>query len=155
MDIYRKNKVKIIFFIAFLSLFASCKSSKITSIEETKEVITKRNPYRLSSVSTIEIDSVGFVKPVVLDLTIGNTKSEVSIKGTEVTHTLENKDTVVTSKIIEKKKEIVITELPKELTWWGKVKKRINTIAIYSLILNVLFIGYKITKYIRKIYLPI
>lgn len=155
MDIYWKNKVKIIFFIALLSTFLSCKSSKVLSRSEVKEIITKRNPYKLSSKTTVEFDKLGEIKPVKLDLKIGNVKTEVLLKGSQIIHTLENKDTVTVSKVISEVKETTTTEVPKELTWWGKLKKKINTIAIYSLILNIIFVFIKISKLIRKVYLPI
>ena len=163
MDLHRSNKVKIIFLFALLSL-SGCKSHKIvtdTEISEKRtvtEITTKTNPYKLESISTLRVDSLGIVEPTKLKLNIGETKAEVTIKNNEITYSLENKDTVVTNKEIKdiSVKEIVIKQTQsKELTTWGKIKRWIYKIAIYSLILNILFIAWKLSRLYRRLIYPL
>ena len=54
-----------------------------------------------------------------------------SIKNNKLVHILENKDTVVTNreiKDIQVKETVVTNTETKELTWWGKLKKKVNRI---------------------------
>lgn len=153
MDLYRRNRIRNYFFVTLLtiSLFVSCRSSK-TVIEEKKErteIVTKTNPYKVTASDTLIVNNKGIINPVKLKLGIKNCfDGKISIKDNKITAVIENKDTIINSRIVKEKeyKEKPVFIKPKP-TLWNRFKDKA---LIYSLMINAIVVVVFVVKVIYK-----
>lgn len=163
MDLARRSAIAVIIIIL---LTVSCKTKHTTTNTEVRkernEIVTKQNPYKLEVERKIKFDKEGNIKPIEMKLNYNDTDGIVTIKDDVVKFVVEQKDTVITGRVITEKEgvtEVSDTEDFKDdrknpTTLRGKWEKFKRQVVTWSLILNVIFIGAKILQLTRRVYLP-
>jgi len=164
MGLSRRNTIVVILFIALL--MQSCKSKVVTVTteknKETTEILVKELPYDLATTKDVEIDKDGNLKPIELKLNHNGTEAKATMKDGVANLTLKNTDTVIVSKtVITNRNDLVSTDTKEfkddkdnPTTLKGKWDKFKRKVVLWSLILNVVFIGAKILQLTRRVYLP-
>jgi len=164
------RKTTLVILSLFILLLTSCRAKKVVSSDtiinsdkqfERIEIITKQNPYEITLKEDIVIDK-GIVKPVKIEIKHNKAKGVVSIKDNILTYTVQNKDTLITSREITEK-DIINTESTKTTTiseekpttLWGKFKKFGRKVFLWSIFLNIAFISVYVIKITRRVYMPL
>lgn len=160
MGISRRNTIII---AIVLLLLVSCKGTHTvtkatTTLEKTEEVILQ-NPYFIGVTEKIRFNSDGDIKPIEMRIRHNEADAVVTIKDGLVKFVVENPDTLVVSrKIVEKESLDIVSDTveakPTKTSWLGRWRTFKTKVVIWSLILNVLFIGGKIYGITRRVYLP-
>lgn len=163
MDVPRRGTIAVLIIIL---LTASCKTQHTTTQKEVRkereEIVTKQNPYKIETERTIRFDRAGNIKPIEMKLNYNNVDGIVTIKDDVVKFTVEQKDTIITDRVVTEKEGITEVNDTAEfkddrrnpVTLKGKWEKFKRQVATWSIILNVIFIGAKIMQLTRRVYMP-
>ena len=105
---------------------------------------------------------MGNIKPIEMKLNYNNIDGVVTIKDDVVKFTVEQKDTIITDRLVTEKEGITEVNDTAEfkddrrnpVTLKGKWEKFKRQVATWSIILNIIFIGAKIMQLTRRVYMP-